>query len=43
VASRRLSAVLVAGDIDTFIQAADTLGLARVGANDARRVELVAP
>lgn len=43
VASKKLSAVLVAGDIDTFIQAAGTLGLARVGANDARRVELVEP
>lgn len=43
VASKKLSAVLVAGDIDTFIQAAGTLGLARVGANDAQRVELVEP
>jgi transmembrane sensor len=43
VASKHLSAVLVAGDIDTFIQATDTLGLARVGANDARHVELVEP
>jgi transmembrane sensor len=43
VASKRLSAVLVAGDIDTFIQAAGTLGLARVGANDAQHVELVEP
>jgi transmembrane sensor len=43
VASRRLSAVLVAGDVDTFVQAADTLGLAKPGVNDARHVELVAP
>jgi transmembrane sensor len=43
VASRRLSAVLMAGDVDTFVQAADTLGLAKAGTNDAQRVELVAP
>jgi transmembrane sensor len=43
VAAKRLSAVLLAGDIDTFVQAADTLGLARVGASDARHVELVSP
>lgn len=43
IANRRLSAVLMAGDVDTFIQAAETLGLARAGAVDAHRVELVAP
>jgi transmembrane sensor len=43
VASRRLSAVLTAGDVETFVQAADTLGLAKAGTNNAQRVELVAP
>ncbi|MBX5459765.1 MAG: FecR domain-containing protein [Steroidobacteraceae bacterium] len=43
VAGRRLSAVLMAGDIETFIQAAETLGLARAGATDAHRIELVEP
>jgi transmembrane sensor len=43
VASKRLSAVFTAGDIDTFVHAADTLGLARTGANDSQRVVLVAP
>ncbi len=43
IASRRMSAVLAAGDIDTFVHATDTLGLARADANDNQHVVLVAP
>jgi transmembrane sensor len=43
VASRHMSAVLQAGDVDTFVRAAETLGLARQGANDSQHVVLVAP
>lgn len=43
VAHKTLSAVLAAGDVDSFIQSAETLGLARPGENDSRHVELVAP
>jgi transmembrane sensor len=43
VASRRLSAVLAAGDIDTFLAATQRLGLAKKGMENSERVELVAP
>jgi transmembrane sensor len=43
VAERRLSAVLTAGDIETFIAAAQKLGLASIGRDDGHSVQLLAP
>jgi transmembrane sensor len=43
VARRHMSAVLQAGDVDTFVRAAESLGLARRGNSDSDHVVLVAP
>jgi transmembrane sensor len=43
IANRHMSAVLQAGDVDTFVRAAENLGLARRGANDSQHVVLMAP
>lgn len=43
IADGRMSAVLRAGDIDTFIQAVQTLGIGRVIRSDEHTVEIGAP